>query len=131
MGLDDEPLNGLARLARDRVGPEQPGVLDQLGAAQSLQDRVDLADVDRPAEGPASAIRTADDRMEVVKQGVERFRLQPRWVRVRSGPKLGDDRHAAVDRRLDEYSGADHAGILEAMGDALQRLLGRHQLLEA
>src|SRR2546429_2743957 len=129
MRFDSEALNGLASLARHRVRPEEPGVLDELGAAQSLQARVDLADVDRPAEGPAIAIGTADDRMEVVKQGVQRFRLQPRRVRIRAGPELGDDRHAAVDRRLDEHSRADNAGILEAMGDALQRLLGGYQVV--
>src|SRR5438552_3695783 len=90
MGLDDETLDRLASLAGHRVGTEEPGVLDQLGAAQALQDRVDLADVDRPPEWPAIAVGPAGDRMKVVEQRVQRFRLQPRRVRTRPRPQLGD-----------------------------------------
>src|SRR6266849_8804857 len=131
VGLDDEPLDGLAALTRHRVRPEQPGVLDKLRATQALQHRVDLADVDRPAEGPAIAVRPAADRMEVLVERLQRLPLQPRGVRARPRAQLGDDRHPTVDRRLDQHPRPNHARILQPPGDALQCLLAGHELLEA
>src|SRR5260370_25665681 len=131
MGLDDEPLHGLAPLARDRVGAEQPGVLHQLGAAQALEHGIAFADVDRPAEGPASAVRTAAYRMKVAEQRLQRIHLQARWACARTWAQFGDHRYAAVDGRLDEHPRADHTRLVKAAGNALQRLLGGHELLEA
>src|SRR5260370_4505257 len=131
MGLDDEPLHGLAPLARDRVGAEQPGVLHQLGAAQALEHGIAFADVDRPAEGPASAVRTAAYRMKVAEQRLQRIHLQARWACARTWAQFGDRGYAAVDGRLDEHPGADHTRLVKGGGNALQRLLGGHELLEA
>jgi hypothetical protein len=77
MGFDNQPLHGLAALARHRVGAEEPGVLHELRAAQALEHGVDLSDMHRTAERPAVAIRAAGDGMEVMEQRLERVRLQP------------------------------------------------------
>src|SRR5260370_19724783 len=100
MGLDDEPLDRLAPLARDRVGAEQPGVLHQLGAAEALEHGIDFAHVDRPAEGPAIAVRTAADRMKVAEERLQRIRLQAGRARARTGAQFGDPPYAPVHRRL-------------------------------
>src|SRR5688572_14189991 len=131
MWLDVEALGLLAALAGDRIRAEEPGVLDQLGPAKSLQNGVHLADVHRPAEWPASPVGPADDRVEVGIERVERLLLEANRVLARPCPQFGDHGDAPVDRRLDDRPRPDDPALLEAIGDLLEGLLARHELLEA
>jgi len=57
--LQVEALGHLATLPGDRVRTEQADILDELGPAQPLEHRVDLAHLDGPAERPARALGAA------------------------------------------------------------------------
>src|SRR6202035_5943787 len=83
--LDHQPLDRLATLSGDRVGSKQARILNQLGATQSLQHRVDLANMDRSAERPAGSVGTAADGMEIAVERVEGIALQA----GRGGPRTG------------------------------------------
>src|SRR4029079_5517896 len=121
----------LAALAGDRVGAEEPGVLDELRPAEALEHGVDLADVDRSAERPARSLWSARDRVEVRVQRLERVVLEPAGVLAGTALELRDDLPAAGDRRLDDRPRADDPRLLEAVGDRLERLLAGDELVEA
>ena len=73
--LDHQTLDRLTTLPGNRVSAKQAGVLDQLGATQSLQHRIDLADVHRAAKWPAAPVRAAADGVEIVVERVEGIAL--------------------------------------------------------
>src|SRR6202035_617777 len=128
--LDHKPLDRLATLAGYRVGSKQARVLHQLGATQSLQHRIDLANMDRAAERPAGSVGTAADGMEIAVERVEGIALQAGRGGPRTGTQLCYDRDAAVDRGLDQHARADDARFVQPPADPLQRLLVGDQLLE-
>src|SRR5438067_9698662 len=86
--------------------------------------------MNRSPKGPAAAIGTAADRVEILIKGVERVSLQPGGVGAGSRSELGHHRHAAIHGRLDQDPGANHARAIEPTTDPLQRLLVGDELLE-
>src|SRR5580693_5089932 len=74
---DLDPLQGLAALPGDRIRGVEPGRLDELGARQALQRRVDLAYVRRPPKRPALAVGAALDRVQVLVERERGVRLEP------------------------------------------------------
>src|SRR5690606_41272264 len=65
------------------VRPEELDVLDELGATQPLEHRVDLPGVDRTAEGPALGVRAARHRVEVpVERDRKSTRLNSSHVKI-------------------------------------------------
>ncbi len=119
-----------AALARDRIGGEQPGVLDDLDARQPLEHRVHLADVDRPAERPAVAVGATTGRVEVAVQRIEALIAERVDGEPPPGPDAGDDGDTLVARRLDDDPRADRAPLVELGRDPRQRVVVGHELLE-
>src|SRR5207249_6001762 len=68
VGIDLEPLHRLAAVPGDRIGGQKPGILDKLRSREALEHGIDLADVERPPEGPSVAGGASGDRAEVAVQ---------------------------------------------------------------
>ena len=117
-------------MTRDRVGLEQPAVLDALDAAHGLQDRIDVALQHVPAELPALAVPAARDRAERGVQVLAGAPLDVLGVELAPRHQLGRDREPTVVRRCDEDAGADHAPTVEVVLDPVDHVHRRHKLLE-
>ena len=100
-----DALGGLAPLAGHGVGAEEPDVLDDVDAADLLQRRVDLADLERAAPRPAIAVGPAGERVEEPNRAA--MQSASTRVGVEPGPRqeLGHDGDALVHRRLDRARG--------------------------
>src|SRR3984893_13147926 len=130
MGLEVETLKRAAALPLHRVCPEQAHILHQLDAAQRLEYRVELAEMDGTSEWPAPTVGSAADRVEVRVERLQRVLLQARGVGA--GPRAQARHHgeASVEGRLHQDARPDHPALVQPALDSAQGLIGGHQLLE-
>jgi len=96
VGLDIEALGRLAALPADRIRTEDPDVLDHLRAANGLERREDLAGEDRPAEGPARAVRPAEGRVVIAEEGIESVLLEHPQVKECGVVGVADDERGHI-----------------------------------